>query len=116
GGGSARTLFYGHIPVGRRERMVPAIPDPVGAVANFVPPMGISLVNPWLDELMARVILPWQNLVQKPPTWPSSGPPQSYPGYASLYLLLDLADWLSTYLPKVYAAITTPGASVTGAA
>jgi hypothetical protein len=114
GADSTRTVFYGYVPVGRRERMVPALADPIGAVENFVPPTGISLVNPWLDELMARVILPWQNLTQQF-SWPSNKPPQTFPGYASLFVLLDLADWLNTYLPNVYAAITTPGKSVTGA-
>jgi hypothetical protein len=113
GGPSSRTVYYGYIPVGRRERMVPALADPVGAVRGFQPPFGISLVNPWLDELMARVVVPWQKLTSRP-SFPGGSPPPSYPGYASLFLLLDLADWISKYLPNVYAAITN-GAAVTGA-
>jgi hypothetical protein len=111
GSQSTRTVYYGYVPVSRRERMVPPLPDPVAAVQAFVPPFGISLVNPWLDELMARVIQPWSKLTNPPP-FPDGAPP-SFPGYPSLFLLLDLADWLSKYLPNVYAAITT-SATVTG--
>jgi hypothetical protein len=111
GSQSTRTVYYGYIPVGRRERMVPALADPVAALEAFVPPYGMSLVNPWLDELVARVIQPWSKLTTQ--TFPN-GRPQTFPGYASLFLLLDLADWISKYLPNVYGAITA-GKAVTGA-
>jgi hypothetical protein len=114
GTSSTRQVCYGYLPVGRRERMVPAIPDPVAALAAMPLPFGISLVNPWLDELMARVINPWAALADPAPSFPG-GAPASFPGYPSLYLLLDLADWLGTYLPQVHQAITA-GTAVTGAA
>jgi hypothetical protein len=104
---STRTVFYGYIPVGRRERMVPALPDPVTTFNNYQPPAGVASENPWVDELIARVVQPWQDLtkINKSNTWPN-GAPASYPHYTSLYLLLDLADWLQKYLPDVYRAIT----------
>lgn len=102
---STRTLYYGYIPVGRRERMVPALADPVAAYDKFHP-TGAAKENPWVDELRGRVIQPWSDLAgTDKPTWPNNKPPKSYPGYASLYLLLDLADWLKTYVPAVYKAI-----------
>jgi hypothetical protein len=104
---SIRTVFYGYIPVGRRERMVPALPDPVTTFNNYQPPAGVASENPWVDELIARVVQPWQDLtkINKGNTWPN-GAPASYPHYTSLYLLLDLADWLQKYVPDVYSAIT----------
>lgn len=109
GADSTRTVFYGYIPVGRRERMVVALPDPVTTFNNFQPATATP-ENPWVDELIARVVQPWQNLVKiqltKLTTWPTPpGPPSSYPGYVSRYLLLDLADWLQKYVPAVYSAI-----------
>jgi hypothetical protein len=97
---STRTLFYGYIPVGRRERMVPALADPVDAFAKYTPPTTVTPENPWVDELIARVIQPWQKLIP-----PLNNPPASYPSYPSLYVLLDLADWLQKYVPAVYSAI-----------
>jgi hypothetical protein len=108
GTASTRTIFYGYIPVGRRERMVPALADPVAALAEYQFPPGVATENPWVDELLARVIQPWQQL-RSPP----SNPPSSYPGYPSLYVLLDLADWLKKYVPAVYSAVTA-GTAVTG--
>jgi len=105
---STRTVFYGYVPVGQRERMVPALADPVAALAAYVPPVGNTPENPWLYELLGRVIDPWNALTQ-----PGTKPPSAVK-YASLYLLLDLADWLTKYLPNVYQAITT-GSSVSGA-
>ncbi len=102
GADSTRTVFYGYIPVGRRERMVVALPDPVTTFNNYQPPATVAQENPWVDELIARVIQPWQKLIP-----PVSSPPASYPSYPSLYVLLDLADWLKKYVPAVYSAIIT---------
>ena len=97
---STRTVFYGYIPVGRRERMVPALTDPVTTFKNYQFPTGVTKENPWVDELYARVIQPWLDLIPTPSNLPSS-----YPSYPSLYVLLDLADWLQKYVPAVYGAI-----------
>jgi hypothetical protein len=97
---STRTIYYGYIPAGRRERMVPALTDPVTTFNNYQFPQGVTQENPWVDELIARVIQPWQK-----PNPPLNNPPASYPSYPSLYILLDLADWLKKYVPAVYKAI-----------
>lgn len=106
---STRTVFYGYIPVGQRERMVPVLADPVASLADYQPPVGNASENPWLFELVNRVIEPWKMLAQ--PAQPDPKPPVSK---LSLYVLLDLADWLGKYLPKVYQAIITDS-PVTGA-
>jgi hypothetical protein len=106
---SSRTVFYGYVPVGRRERMVPAMTDPLGALANLKWPMNMAPENPFLDELIGRVIDPWHKIMNF-----SGNQPTSFPNYPSTYVLLDLADWLSKYVPAVYDAITT-GSTVTGA-
>ena len=53
-----RTVHYGYIPTGRRDRMVTALTDS-DAVAKLqsVDPTGLE--NPTLGALWARVILPW---------------------------------------------------------
>jgi hypothetical protein len=110
GAQSSRTVFYGYVPVGRRERMVTAMPDPVTTLAN------LKQENPFLDELIGRVIDPWHKITNfsMPSPATSFPPPTSFPNYPSTYVLLDLADWLSKYVPAVYDAITT-GSTVTGA-
>jgi hypothetical protein len=98
---SVRTVFYGYIPVGRRERMIPTIADPVQALKDYNSSSGLPPVNPIADELAARVINPWLAL-----RGTSAGQRKaSNISYASLYLILDLADWISKYLPDLYAAI-----------
>jgi len=108
-----RTVHYGYIPTGRRDRMVTALTDS-DAVAKLqsVDPTGLE--NPTLGALWARVILPWGMLQGVLPASPPPKPPP--PGtdtdYSSLYILLDLNDWLQNNLPAVYHALvdgTSPG-------
>lgn len=100
GEASSRTVFYGYIPVGRRERMIPAMSD-ADALAKLKAhneSTALPKLDPIADELYARVIGPWLALRDPP------NPPPD-PHYPSLYLILDLADWLKKYLPDLYAAI-----------
>jgi hypothetical protein len=108
GGGSTRTVYYGYVPVGRRERMIPAIADAdvMSKLSAINTPTVIS--DPIADSLLTRVIAPWQALrvAPDPSGITSPGGPQAYlPTYGSLYVILDLADWLSTYIPSLYQGI-----------
>lgn len=102
-----RTVYYGYIPTSRRERMVTALSsaDAVAALQQ-VDPTGLS--SPVLSSLWTRVISPWGLLQSKLPATPPPppGPPPGDTDYSSLYILLDLADWLQANLPSVYHALT----------
>ena len=102
-----RTVHYGYIPTGRRERLVTALTNDQAVQAlQSVDPTGKE--DPILSALWTRVILPLGVLRGAlPPSPPPPGPPP--PGtntdYSSLYVLLDLSDWLNTYLPSVHDAL-----------
>jgi hypothetical protein len=104
GAPSTRTVLYGYIPAGQRERMTPPIADDAVAAALAAVQKSMPLPNPpenpQVDELIGRVVQPWQRLRSAP--HPSNA---NWPYYPSLYLILDLADWLRTYLNDLYAAI-----------
>lgn len=100
GTGPGRTLFYGYIPVGMRESLTRPMADPAQAFANLVatpaPPGGWpDPIHSWLHQ---RVIDPWRRML------PPSAPPAN-PSYASLFLLLDLGDWIAQHLPTINTAI-----------
>jgi hypothetical protein len=113
-----RTVYYGYIPTSRRDRMVTALSD-ADAVTTLqqVDPTGLS--SPILSSLWTRVISPWGLLMGQLPATPAP-PPGPPPGgnnyYPSLYILLDLADWLQTNLPAVYQAMTGGPALPAGSA
>ena len=71
-----------------------------------------------LGDLVSRVIQPWGVLQGVlPPTPPPAPPPAgTNTGYPSLYVLLDLADWLKTNLPAVYGALIGQTALPNGSA
>jgi hypothetical protein len=98
-----RTVHYGYIATGRRERMVQPLTD-ADAVADLlaIDPAQQQLVL--VGDLQSRVIQPWA-LLQGAST---GGPPPAGTDtdYSSLYVLLDLGDWLQTNLSNVYQALT----------
>jgi len=103
-----RTVCYGYIATGRRERMVTALTD-AAAVAALQAIDPDRQNDPLMSALWTRVISPWGTLLGQLP--PAPPPPAKPPAgtdtdYSSLYILLDLGDWLSTYLPAVYQALT----------
>ena len=103
GGPSTRTVLYGYIPAGQRERMTPPIADPAAALAALQQSMPLPNPpeNPQVDELIGRVVQAWDRLRSAP--HPANA---NWPYYPSLYLILDLADWLRAYLnADVYTAI-----------
>jgi hypothetical protein len=103
GAPSTRTVLYGYIPAGQREQATPPIADPAAALAAVQQSMPLPNPpeNPQVDELIGRVVQAWDRFRKAPP--PSNA---NWPYYPSLYLILDLADWLRTYLHgDVYTAI-----------
>jgi hypothetical protein len=79
--------------------MTAPIPDPVNALQTLGQQQPSLAEDPFVDELIGRVAQPWA----KQRTAPLSGKDPTYP---SLFLLLDLDDWLKKYLPAVHDAVT----------
>lgn len=112
-----RRLFYGYIPTGNRakyiEQSVSPTTDPETEMQSYVETVldqDSNQQDPRLDEIDERVIGPWRNLFE------SDGnnlPGENLP-VVSLYLLLDLADFLKNNLPTVFAALGTSGGSLSG--
>ena len=102
-----RTVCYGYVATGRRERMVTALTDAAAVAALQAIDPGRQN-DPLMSALWARVISPWGALVGLLPASPAPAKPPagSDTDYSSLYVLLDLGDWLSTYLSAVYQALT----------
>lgn len=109
-----RTVYYGYLATSRRERMVTALSDAAAVAALQAIDPGRHN-DPLMSALWSRVITPWGTLLGQLPLTPPPGKPPAGTDtdYSSLYILLDLADWLSTYLPAVYQALTG-GTTLTG--
>lgn len=97
---SHRRVLFGYVPVTQRDAYTPPIrdADAAAALAELAEtlPAG-SVPHPALDELAVRVIGAWSRLRSPLP----GGTQTAYP---SLFVLLDLADWLRTHLPRIHAA------------
>ena len=98
-GGMGRTVHFGYIPVGLRDRLVEPMADPAQALVDLqaTMPLPNPPESPSLDELIQRVVTPWSRLVSPP------APPNT--GFASLFLILDLSKWLTVHLGPLYQAI-----------
>lgn len=109
-----RTVHYGYIPTGRRERLVTPLTDTdaVNELLSIDPSQQQSVI---LGDLVSRVIDPWTVLQGTLPPPPPPAPPSADFDYSSLYVLLDLADWLGTHLRSVYTALINQ-TSLTGSA
>jgi hypothetical protein len=109
-GDRLRMLFVGLIPTGGDEAG-----KNVGLNVFPVSPTATSVQDPRLDTLDLKVIEPLKAL-QKPPSKPDNLDAAGWtnaqsamrPGRvdASRFLLLDLAEFLQTYLPEVWGRIT----------
>ena len=111
---AARTLHYGYIPVGNREKYLDrrplAAPTPEEILHQYEQDVrSASAVDGSydfrLDELKTRVLDPWRGIYTAATDVDQlKGQSQEKLPEFSLYLILDLADWLQRYLPSVFAA------------
>ncbi len=96
---SHRRVLFGYVPVAQRDAYTPPVSAAELAAAladaTAAQPAG-TVPHPALDELSARVIGPWTGIRSA-----GSGAGLAYP---SLFVLLDLSDWLRTHLPRIHAA------------
>lgn len=96
---AARRVYFGYIPVARRQSVEPVMADPAAALAALRQPLGLGpLDDPAVDTLVDRVVVPWTQL-RKPGTTGMNV------GYASLFVLLDLMAWLRQEQKAVYQRI-----------
>lgn len=114
-----RTVLYGYVPVGRRERLIPALSDTevlarLAAINAENEGTMLPRIDPDLDAFLLRVVKPWRALLDAkapdpptPPGFPATS--TGYPWYPSLFVILDLARYLENCLPAVLAAIVSGG-------
>jgi hypothetical protein len=131
--GRNRRLFAALVPVSNRETYLGA--PQLSAAGALNTPAASPAADPRLALLMAEVVEPWKNLVQRgqavysllnptvqPPNPPPPPPPppaaqatvltnsaRSQIQMVSWYILLDFAKYLQTYLPDVWTALDDPG-------
>lgn len=107
-GGNGRTLFWGYVPVGIRNKIVRPMADPAKKLADMMA-TDSTIPDPKLDWLYAKVIGTWKVLANLPDfnnfTAKQPTPGSDSANYASWFLLLDLGDWLKQHLPPVYDSI-----------
>lgn len=111
-----RRVYYGYIAVGNRDKYLDRRPvqvsDPDQALADYVAAVRdeSSLESTYdfrLDQVSSRVLDPWRGIYTAPDEVDQlKGKGEARLGEFSLYLILDLADWLNSYLPEVFKAIT----------
>ena len=115
--GATRTLFYGYVPVGNREKYVDRRPvaaaEPAQVLADYQASVQAASTleanfDFRLDEVTTRVVSVWHGLFATDATaadkLTDTGGTERAPTVA-LYLILDLADWLNRYIPEVFTAI-----------
>ena len=102
--GTGRTVWFGYVPVAQREKMAKAMADPAGAIAGLVadPPPLTTVTDPRVDWLYQRVLQTWGGLKGHTDAAGDTVDVPRNVAYASLYVLLDLGDWLHQHLPDVY--------------
>ena len=119
-----RTLHYGYIPVGNREKYLARravdTSQPEDALNAYEAEVRSASAKDGgydfrLDEFATRVADPWRGIFMA--TNPADGlvPSATDKGPEfSLYLIVDLADWIQRNTPDVFAAITQGAALPAG--
>ncbi len=114
-GGAGRTLWWGYVPVAVRNNLVRPMADPAQKLADLRASMP-GVPDPTLDALAVKVVSTWGMLGgHKDAGGNTVGKPRN-PDYGSLFVLLDLGDWIRQYLPAVYdhlqhGTALTPGSA-----
>jgi len=129
-----RVIYHGYVPVASREKYLTPVTNAAQLIQDEImnPPANTPILpDPRLDEVTTRVITPWFQLFEAANPANPSLPPSRFnlsttptpPGPAdpsrpsredaSLFVLLDLGDFLQKKLPEVFQALTsTTGANL----
>lgn len=97
-----RTVHFGYVPVAKRTVSAEPLADPVVALAGSAGRLPADDAR--LMEFRLHVAGPWSDLAKLKSTLPLPGGLEDV-SVPSLYVLLDLRDWLATWLPGVLAAL-----------
>lgn len=99
-----RTIYYGYIPVDSREKYLTPFKDTtiISAIE--------SATDFHLGDVTERVINPWKQLYNSVKASDGNIPEQK--DTLSLFVILDLGDFLKRILPDVYQALDTEGKSL----
>lgn len=111
-----RVIYYGYVPAAGRDKYLAPFSDPVGELNKLMqatPEPGKNKeLDPRLGQFETRVLRNWRELYVDPMTGAiyEEGVFETRIGTeqlsdASLYVLVDLADFLSQNLPGVWAAL-----------
>jgi hypothetical protein len=94
-----RTVYYGYVPVTKRTTKPEPLAEPLTALIQSTgyAPVGD---DPRIMEFRLRVAGAWSDLVRR-----HAAPANADVRLPSLYVLLDLRDWMRTYLPGVLDAL-----------
>jgi len=112
-----RLVYHGYVPVDSRERYLERVANPGQLLAQVLqqpPTSGTTRdPDPRLGELEQRVLRVWRAFYVDLGTGLAANLPPAYQNLtvaererASLYLILDLADFLNNHLPAVFSALT----------
>lgn len=103
-----RKVYYGYIPVDGREKYLDRAKNVVQDIQDALDNATLPTGDPRLDVFNTQVIETWRGLYINPVT---GNPPSPTPGVdlqqqISLYLIVDLGDFLKNNLLSVFDAVT----------
>lgn len=104
---AGRTTYYGYLPVDNREKYLAPAVNVAQSIQDAFTSGSIS--DPRLDAVATRVLEAWRGMYVDPVTGDPL-PSKQVPGadkqqLISLYLILDLGDFLKNTLPTVFDAV-----------
>jgi hypothetical protein len=113
-----RVVYHGYIPAANREKYLAPMPNPAQLIQDAITkPTGTTPppTDPRLDEVTSRVIVVWYNLfdttVPQPPLYDPANPEPVRPTLqeVSLFILVDLGDFLKNNLKEVFDNVLSGG-------
>jgi hypothetical protein len=118
-----RVIYHGYVPASSREKYLTPVANAAQLIQDQImnPPATVTPpTDPRLDEVTARVIEAWFQIFEFNTTLPPSRYPPDKPDPVkpareeiSLFILLDLGDFLQKKLAEVFNALTsTSGANL----
>ncbi len=108
-GTQIRKVYYAYIPVSGQQKYHARMADPLATLKALPTPAGKRSEDARMTEAVLHILGSWQQLIVPPEPKPET----SIIREASLYLILDLADYINRYLPDTYQAILN-GTNLTG--
>ena len=99
-----RVIYYGYIPVDSREKYL--TPVPASDILQRIIDSGPQITDPRLDEVATRVVAAWNALNEVSPD------ETTIQQQVSLYMVVDLGEFLKDHLKNVFKALSDKGANL----